>query len=143
MRGERSVPKVVVDPNVLVSSLITPKGTSAEVLDELAGGGYELVTSPALLAEIRGVLRRPRFRAYLTLAEVDAYVELLRSESIVVDDPPPEAEPATKDPRDEYLVALARAERVDALVSGDPHLTALRGVLPVLTPAEFLKRLGR
>jgi putative PIN family toxin of toxin-antitoxin system len=137
------VPQVVVDPNVLVSALITPAGTSAQLLDELRDGAYELVASPALLAELKGVLRRAKFRAYLSLAEVDDYVELLRSESIVVGDPPPLGEPATKDPQDEYLVALARAARADALVSGDPHLTALRGSLPVLTPAEFLKLLNR
>jgi len=137
------VPRAVVDPNVLVSALISPEGASAQMLGELRDGGYELITSPLLLQELRGVLGREKFRGYLTVAEADTYVELLRSESLVFDDPHLPDEPIGEDPGDEYLIALARATRVDALVSGDPHLIKLRRTLPVFTPAEFLRRLRR
>jgi uncharacterized protein len=98
----------------------------------------EFVTSPQLLAELDGVLRREKFRRYASEAEVEAYVELLRRESIVVDDPEPTREPLGEDPDDEYLIALARAARVEALVSGDRHLLRLRGRIPVLTPREYV-----
>jgi predicted nucleic acid-binding protein len=39
---------------------------------------------------------------------------------------------------DEYLIALARAARVEALVSGDQHLLRLRGEIPVLTAREYV-----
>lgn len=43
------------------------------------------------------------------------------------------------DPKDEFLVALARDADVVALVSGDPHLTELVNQDPaVMTPAAFL-----
>ena len=41
------------------------------------------------------------------------------------------------DPDDDYLLILAADQRA-ALVSGDRHLLALAGQLPVQTPAEFL-----
>lgn len=133
--------RAVLDPNVLVSALISPSGASAELLLQLRAGAYELVTSPLLLAELRDVLRRPKFRRYATEEEVEAFVELIRRESVVLDDPEPAAVPLSEDPSDEYLVALARAASVDALVSGDPHLLRLRSKIPVRTPREFLASL--
>ncbi len=135
------MPRAVLDPNVLVSALITPTGASAQLLIELHAGAFELVTSPQLLEELRAVLRRGKFGRYVTKAEVDAYVDFLRRESVMVEDPDPSPEPLGEDPGDQYLIDLARAGRVDALVSGDPHLTRLRPALPVLTPRQFLESL--
>jgi uncharacterized protein len=137
------VPRAVLDPNVLVSALISPKGASARLLLELRAGAFELVLSPHLLAELDEVLHREKFRRYATEDEVDAYVQVLRRESILIEDPDPAPEPLADDPEDEYLIALARAARVDALVSGDPHLTRLRERIPVLTPRQFLNTLER
>lgn len=112
------------------------------LLAEIRAGAFELISSPLLLRELRGVLMRTKFRRYVSEAEVDAFVETIGQESIVVDDPDRSAAGLSEDPSDEYLVALARASQVDFLVSGDPHLTRLRAVLPVLTPREFLDRLA-
>lgn len=136
------MPRVVLDPNVLISALITPRGASARILLELRGGGFELITSPALLAELRTVLMRDKFRQYVTLDEVGAFLELVRIESTSIEDPEPSGAGMTGDPGDEYLVALARAGRADALVSGDPDLLKLRSRIPVRSPREFLDLLG-
>lgn len=133
------MPRAVLDPNVLVSALISPAGASARLLLELRSGAFELVTSPQLLQELDEGLRREKFARYDTESEVEAYVDLLRRESILVDDPDPMLEPLSDDPDDEYLIALARAARVDALVSGDPHLLRLQGQIPVSTPRTFLE----
>lgn len=135
------MPRAVLDPNVLVSGLISPSGPSARILLELRAGAFELVVSPHLLDELSTVLHRPKFRRYVTEVEADAYVALIRAESSLFDDPPPPDSPIGSDPGDEYLITLARVARVDALVSGDPHLTRLRRRIPVLTPREFLDRL--
>lgn len=48
----------------------------------------------------------------------------------------------SRDPDDDYLIALARTARADALVSGDADLTDLDLTdLPVLTPRQFLEDL--
>jgi hypothetical protein len=53
------------------------------------------------------------------------------------------AEGVTRDPGDDYLVALAQAANVDHLVSGDKDLTSLTAASPpVLSPAAFLDLLG-
>jgi putative PIN family toxin of toxin-antitoxin system len=136
-----SVPRAVLDPNVLVSALISRVGPSALILVALRDGPFELVTSPLVLRELSDVLGREKFRRYATQAEVEAYVLLVRTESVVIDDPE-QGEPLGDDPDDKYLIALARAARVDALVSGDPHLLRLRDRIPVQTPREFLEAIG-
>ena len=137
-----SVRRVVLDPNVLISALLTPRGASARILLHLRAGAFELLTSPALLAELRAVLRRDKFRPYVSLDEVDEFLVLIQRESTAMEDPEPAAAPLSEDPGDEYLIRLARVARADALVSGDPHLTRLRSRIPVESPREFLDSLG-
>ena len=135
------MPRAVLDTNVLVSALISPGGSSARLLLALRSGAFELLVSPLLLAELRDVLGRDKFRRYVSEAEADAYVELIRSEAVVRADPRPSAEPLSADPDDEYLIDLARDAQADALVTGDAHLLDLRGIIPAMTPAEFLETL--
>lgn len=135
------MPRAVLDPNVLVSALISPSGVSATLFAELRAGAFELVTSPVLLTELREVLGRDNFRRYVTEEEAEAFTQLVRRESIVVDDPQPSASPVGEDPGDEYLIALARTGSADVLVSGDAHLIRLRPTIRVLTPREFLDSL--
>lgn len=135
--------RVVVDPNVLISAFITPRGASARILIALREGAFELIASPALLAELRSVLLRPKFRPYVSVDEVEAFVDLVQQEGIRVDDPEHTGPRISVDPGDEYLIDLARAARADALVSGDPHLLRLRSELPVRSPREFLDSLTR
>jgi putative PIN family toxin of toxin-antitoxin system len=135
------VPRVVLDPNVLISAFITPRGASAQLLVELRAGAFELITSPELLRELHTVLLRDKFRAYATVEEVDAFVTVIREASTSVTDPEPSGSRLSEDPGDEYLIALARGASVDALVSGDPHLLKLRSRIPVRSPREFLDSL--
>jgi putative PIN family toxin of toxin-antitoxin system len=136
-----NVPRAVLDTNVLVSALISPGGGSARLLLELRSGAFEIIVSPLLLAELRDVLRRDKFRRYVSEAEADAYVELIRSDGIGRADPRPSPEPLSADPGDEYLIDLARDAQADALVTGDAHLLDLRAIIPAMTPAEYLELL--
>jgi putative PIN family toxin of toxin-antitoxin system len=83
------VPRAVLDTNVLVSALITPDGASARLLLEFRAGAFELIVLRTLLTELRDVLGRPKFERCVSAPEVDAYVELIGRESILVEDPAP------------------------------------------------------
>lgn len=134
--------RVVIDPGVFVSALIAPKGTPAQLLDLLLEQRFELVVSPRLLGELTGVLLRDRFRRYVTTVEVRELVADLAAVATVLRDPP-DPVAVTRDPNDDYLVALAVAAQADALISGDRDLTDLQSPpVPVLTPRMFLVRLG-
>lgn len=67
--------RVVLDPAVLVSALISPAGNPAALWDAVRDERIEIITSPWLLAELARVLARPKFRRYATMEEVEAFVE--------------------------------------------------------------------
>jgi putative PIN family toxin of toxin-antitoxin system len=136
------VPRAVLDPNVLVSALISPDGPSARLLVEHRAGAFELVLSPLLLDELGDVLTREKFRHYVAATEIEEYLALLRGEALLFEDPKPSGEALCDDPDDEYLITLSRTTQVDALVSGDSHLLELADLIPVLTPREFLESLA-
>jgi putative PIN family toxin of toxin-antitoxin system len=129
-------PRIVIDPGVLASALISPAGAPARLLEAWDAGWFDLIVSERLLGELARVLSRGKFRRYVSLRRVDRYVAGLRTEGVFVDDP--KAVPRlTPDPKDDYLVALARA--ADALlVSGDAHLI---GLPSVMSPRDFLDAL--
>jgi putative PIN family toxin of toxin-antitoxin system len=130
------VRRVVLDPGVLVSALIAPAGAPAKLLAEIRAGGLELIVSPLLLAELREVLEREKFRRYVDLGTVRDYLDLLGREAFAAPDPqlPPPLRSA--DPDDDYLIALAYSQNA-LLVSGDKHLLDIGGGAPILAPADL------
>jgi putative PIN family toxin of toxin-antitoxin system len=131
------VRRVVLDPGVLVSALITPTGAPAKLLEGVRGGELELVVSPLLLGELEEVLGREKFRRYVDLDTVRDYIDLLRQEALVAPDPEGPPPLRSADPDDDYLIALAHGQNA-VLISGDNHLLDLAGQAPILSPADFL-----
>lgn len=129
--------RVVLDPGVLVSALITPGGSPAKLLREVRAGGLELVVSPLLLGELEGVLGRQKFRRYVDLDTVREYIDLIRREALAVPDPKEPSPLRSADPDDDYLIALAQSQNA-VLVSGDKHLLEIGGGAPILAPADLL-----
>ncbi len=127
----------VIDPNVLISAVISGGTPPAAVIESWSRGEFELIVSPALLGELEEVLLRPRFRNYLSEAEAHAYVRRLRALATFFPDPPPQPG-LTRDPKDDYLLALARAAGADYLLSGDSDLLDLSIQRPpVITASAF------
>jgi len=61
----------------------------------------------------------------------------------LAEDPLPPHPAPCRDPDDDYLVALARAAVVDALLTGDRDLLELGDVgVAVITPRELVERLA-
>lgn len=133
--------RCVVDPGVLVAGIITPLGPPAEIVRHARSGAIEIVVSPHLLGELSSVLERRKLRRYVMADEAREYVEGLARIGISVADPAREG-PITRDPDDDYLVALARTSGADALVSGDRDLREAEVEVPVLTPRELIDRIG-
>ena len=132
--------RAILDPNVLIASLLSRSGAPAQIVSRWLVGEFELVVSEALLAELAQALAYPKIRNRVAEDEAIKFVELLRAAQRLAPDP---AEPARRsaDLGDDYLLALAQAERA-VLVSGDQHLLALAPELPILTPRAFLDALA-
>lgn len=129
--------RAVLDSGVLVSALITPGGVPAKLLSTAGNGSFELIVSPLLLDELGTVLAREKFRRYVDVDAIDAYLDGLRRDAEVGTDPGTPPPLRCADPRDDYLIALAHSARA-ALISGDSHLLDLADRIPVCSPADFL-----
>lgn len=132
--------RAVLDANVLISALIGPVGAPRAILAHWRGGTFELVVSERLLAEVERTLALPRLRRYVSAEDAAESIALLRSAATLLADPAG-LSPRTSDPDDDYLIALAETSHA-LLVSGDKHVLALRGELPIRTPREFRAELG-
>jgi putative PIN family toxin of toxin-antitoxin system len=134
--------EVVIDVNVLVSAALSGTGGSAQLIEALRGGRLTALASDKLITELGDVLRRDRFRRYLSLDEVEEYVTEIGGLCRPADDLD-EVPEVVRDPDDDYLVALAVGSGADAIVSGDLDLREATGLpVEVLTPREALSRLG-
>lgn len=133
--------RAVLDTNVLISAILSPRGSPARLLLAWQRGAFELVVSPLLLAEIRRALAYPKLARLVSPPDADAYVAWLGRSADVDADPAGPPPVRSEDPGDDYLIALAAAER-SIIVSGDTHLTSLAPAIPVRTPAEFLAEIG-
>ena len=132
--------RAVLDVNVIVSGLLSPRGAPPRVLTAWLEGGYDLVVSPVLLDELERALGYPKLRKRVSAAEAEEVLELLHREADVREDPPGPPPVRSPDPGDDYVIILA-AETQSVIVSGDRHLLDLRDELPVYTPSEFLSLL--
>ena len=137
--------RVVLDANVLVSAALArdPAAPSVRAFDALLDGRIEVVGCPALLGEVAAVLGRDRLRRYLSIEEARRFVADITSVMTLAADPSPPYPAVCRDPGDDYLVAFARAARVDALVTGDRDLLELVDAgVAVITPRELIERLA-
>lgn len=112
--------RVVIDPGVLVSAFIfLKKAAPALLVDAVLDGNLDVLVCPALIAELTDVLGREKFAAHTAEGRATAYIVTLCDQATIVEDAAPGSARAA-DADDDYLIALAQAHGVDAVVSGDP-----------------------
>lgn len=138
--------RVLADANVLISAALarSPNAPSAQILDAAIDGRLELITSPALLREIASVLARPRLRKYISTDEAHRFLVDLAGQSALLADPTRPHPSVCRDPKDDYLIALATSHHADALVTGDDDLLAIdpdQIEIEILTPRQLIGRL--
>lgn len=133
--------RALLDANVLVAALLSRDGAPARIVSRWLAGDFELIVSGLLLAELERALGYPKVRARVPADDAREFLVLLRQAAVVASDPPAAA-PRSADPGDDYLLALAEAERA-LLVTGDQHLLDLAGRFPISTPRAFLEAVQR
>jgi putative PIN family toxin of toxin-antitoxin system len=122
--------RVVVDPDVLLSALVgNPEAAPAILLDAIHGHVVEMVACPALIVEVRENLTEPYFRALLDQSEAEQAVTALERVALMLNDPV-DPEPVLRDSSDDYLLALARSAKAEAIVTGDKDLLDHVGLQP-------------
>jgi len=140
--------RLVLDTSVYVTAVLSARsdGHCRQLLEAAAADEITVIVSPSLLAELRGVLGRDKFRRWIPLSEVDPFVWSVaavaeqRPDSDVI----PAVDRACQDPGDRYLVALARSGDAHYLVSTDRDLTEMNHPqVLVRTPTEIAQMLAQ
>ncbi len=131
--------RAVLDPNILIATLLSPNGTPAQIITRWLGGDFELIVSETLLGELERALSYPKLRNRIPPDDATAFVAILRHTATLAPDPDTGGHHSA-DPGDDYLLALAEHEHA-VLVSGDQHLLELADDLPIETARSFRDRL--
>jgi putative PIN family toxin of toxin-antitoxin system len=126
---------VVIDTNVLVSALLTPKGTAAAALHHALTGQWQICYNAVINAEYQDVLSRPKL--HINAVDSASLLNRLLSKALCVTPIPSTVPMVDEDDRIFYDTAIHAAA---FLVTGnkrhypiDPH---------ILNPAEFLHLSG-
>lgn len=131
----------VLDPNILTSALLSPKGAPAEIIRRWQAAEFSLITSPPLIDALRRRLTAPQVRQSLawTDEEIDNFLQTFRTIAPVV-----EAQPwgpaRSLAPDDERVLECAVAGGAAYVVSGQAALLDLIDYsgIKILNPVGFL-----
>ena len=128
--------RAVLDPNVVISAALSPSGSPARVLVAWLEGRFEVIASPKLVGELERALAYPKLRKRIPEADAAGLTRLIERGSVMREDlaSPPSI---SKDPGDDYLIALAAGSEA-VLVTGDRDLLALAPEFPVFDAKRFL-----
>lgn len=135
--------RIILDTNILLSGLITPGGVPGRLIDAWLDRRFTLVSHPLQLDEFRAVSRRDKIRALVRPSEAGRLVNQIAALADMPERLPPVER--SRDPRDDFLLALCEAGAADRLVTGDKDdLLALQrhGAATIVTAAAFAAELG-
>lgn len=138
--------KIVLDTNVLISSLINPHGKPAQILNYVFENRIRLFTSPSIIEELERVLSYPKLvkRHGLVKEELKEFVfDLLSIMPLAEEEKTIEV--IKEDPSDNKYLSCALSAKADFIVSGDVHLLNLGQYegIPIITPAQLLEIMER
>jgi putative PIN family toxin of toxin-antitoxin system len=139
---------VVLDANVFISYLLAPdRSTAVQRCVELGiSGAFELIIPEPLLAELtRKIAEKPYLAARISQEELGQLVGILFRMGVVIPRLEDSIPRLSREDKDDYLLAYARAANADYLVTGDNDLLVLRSRIDrpaIRTPAEFVRELA-
>lgn len=134
--------EIILDTNVLFAGLYSANGASFKLLELLAGGQLQTVISTPLLFEYEDVLKRNRSMLQLTDAEINIVLENLcgfsRHQKVYF-----LWRPYLPDPKDDLVLELAVAARVNTIVTHNLKDFACieKYGVEAITPKTLLERL--
>ena len=137
--------RIVLDTNLLISSILTPDGKPATILNDILAGTFTLVISSEIIEEVNKVLQYPKLAKLLKKKGVyPEKIEALLHKLTVIGIITPgslKLDVIQADPADNMILACAIEGEADFVISGDHHLTQLKAYqgIRIIDPAAFLK----
>lgn len=133
---------VVLDTNIIVSGIISSKGSPNKILNLWRQKKIQLIISPAIIKEIIAVFKRPKIRNNYQLSDkhINKIKQLLQKDATLIK-PKSYLKIIKVDPADDKFINCALTARVKFIVSGDKHLLDLKKYkkVKIIKAAEFLK----
>jgi uncharacterized protein len=138
MKGEKEL-RVVIDTNVLISSIFWEGGAPHEVILLAIDRKIENFTSPEILREIEKVLKE-KFGQPDEMVERQVRLIAGYSEIII----PNMRINVVEDPKDNMILECAECGEVDFIVTGDQHLLKLKRYkcIGIINSRECVERVG-
>lgn len=138
--------RAVLDTDVIVSGILVPNGHPAQILQAWRDGRFLLITSEAIIKEVKDVLNRPRIRnkyQHLTPTTIGRLINLLRHHSILVPGKF-KLRVVERDPDDDKIIVAAVEGQAEYIVAGDVDLTDLKSYhgIKIVKPADFIRILS-
>ena len=131
--------RVVIDTNVLISSLLLTTSTPAKAVEK-AVTKAQLVATTETLRELIEKLLLPKFDRYVRRERRDTLLQGVASLIEIID--VLQRIRASRDPKDDKFLEAAVNGRANVIVTGDRDLLDLnpfRGIA-IVTPADYLAR---
>lgn len=127
--------RYVFDTNTLVSALLFENSIPGRAFMRALAQGDILAET---LAELAEVLKRKKFRRYVTLEGVEVFLTALVKRAVMLE--PGGKIEACRDPKDGKFLTLAVAGGATCIVTGDEDLLVLNPFrsVSILSAAEFL-----
>lgn len=132
---------VVLDTNVIVSALLSPEGSPAEIIRRWEAEVIGVATSPPLLEELERVLNYKQIRKYFkdSQEKINSFIRAFRGVAIMVD-PLDKLDIVKEDTADNRVLECAISSGAAYIVTGDKHLLELKEYegIAIMPPAGFL-----
>jgi putative PIN family toxin of toxin-antitoxin system len=131
----------VFDTNTCLQAVLSEKGPAMACVQTVLDGKVQLITTNEIVAELRGVLARPRLRLkYLQLSSqrTSSLIDTLL-ERASLQGHPLRNFPFDRDPADEVFINLAIESCASCLVTWDRDLSSRFPDLKIVTPVGFLE----
>lgn len=138
--------RAVLDVNVIVSGILVPHGHPAQILQAWRDGQFLLITSEAIIQEVKEVLNRPRIRKkyrHLTPRIIGRLINLLRHHGVLVPGKL-KLRVVERDPDDDKVIIAAVEGKAEYIVAGDTDLADLKSYhgIKIVKPADFMRLLS-
>lgn len=134
--------RAVIDANVLVSGIISPKGAPRKILEMARKEIFKVVSSVSINHEILNVLHRDYIYTKYNLTEeiIDDISTFLYEGTVLTEDLYAVSK-VKKDPQDDKFIACALEGEADYIVSGDAHLLRLKHYkeIQIVDARDFLR----
>ncbi len=129
--------KIIIDTNLWISFIISNK---LSLLDSLIfSGKITLIFSLELIKEIEATIAKPKLKKYFLsdglvemLTMFEPFINLVEVKSVVS---------VCRDPKDNFLLELAKDSKADYILTGDKDLLAIAkfGKTKIMTVTSFLE----